>query len=171
MSMKKLKPPAAALSNTSGSAGVPPATGPEEADVPPALPAGPAGFRQSKPGREEAFPNTRREDTVSMDNAKAARVAARRNARIQQRYPLLAELLPRYTPEQVLRELARYDSRMEEAQAAMRAGGALYKGQVRALVTAEEFAALVERRKALPPSPEYDADFWRGALKHLSAGR
>jgi hypothetical protein len=50
-----------------------------------------------------------------MDYARAARVAARRNARVRQRYPLLAGLLPRYTAEQVLREFAGYVSRMEEA--------------------------------------------------------
>jgi hypothetical protein len=108
---------------------------------------------------------------VSLDYAKAARVAARRNARTRQRYPLLAGLLPWYTAEQVLREFAGYDSRMEVAKATMRARGALCKDQVRALVTAEEFAALVERRKALPASPEYDADFWRGALNELMGSR
>jgi hypothetical protein len=38
---------------------------------------------------------------------------------------------------------------------------------VQALVTEVEFARLVERRKVLPASPEYDADFWRGVLKML----
>jgi hypothetical protein len=38
-----------------------------------------------------------------MDYARAARVAARRNARTRQRHALLVKLLPRYTPEQVLR--------------------------------------------------------------------
>jgi hypothetical protein len=106
-----------------------------------------------------------------MDPARAARVAARRNARIRQRYPLFAGLLPLYTAEQVLREFAGYSSRMEEALAALRARAALYKERARALVTGEEFAALAERRKALPASAEYDADFWHGALKNLPAER
>jgi hypothetical protein len=108
---------------------------------------------------------------MSMDQAQAARVADRRNARTRQRYPLLAALLPRCTVERVPREFAGYESRMEEAQAALRARAAIYKEQVRALVTVEEFAALMERRKALPHSPEYDADFWRGALACLVGAR
>jgi len=106
-----------------------------------------------------------------MDYAKAARVAARRNARLRQRYPLLAGLLRRYTAEQVLREFAGYNGRMQEAQATMRARAALLEEQVRALVTREEFAALAGRRKALPASAEYDTDSWHEALKNLPAER
>jgi hypothetical protein len=56
---------------------------------------------------------------------------------------------------------------MEEVQATLRVRAALFKEQVRAIVTAQELAALVERRRTLPASPEYDADFWRGALAAL----
>jgi hypothetical protein len=69
----------------------------------------------------------------------------------------------------VLREFGGYDCTMEEAPAAMRSRAERYRDQVRLLMTREAFAALEERRKVLPASPEYDADFWHGALKALTA--
>jgi hypothetical protein len=108
---------------------------------------------------------------MTMDHDKAARVAAKRNERLKAKYPLFADQLPEQSAEQVRREFDGYARRMEEARARLRARAQEYKAQVKALVTAEELAALEERRQVLPPSEEYEADFWRRHLKRLTDGR
>src|SRR3712207_4380961 len=106
---------------------------------------------------------------MTMDRERAERLAARRNARLRERCPLFAAQLPPYTAEGVMREFEGYARKMAEATARMRVRAAEYKAQVQALVSPEEFAALEERRKVLPPTPEYEADFWHRQLRALTA--
>ena len=108
---------------------------------------------------------------MTMDPAKAARVAANRNERLKRKYPLFADQLPQQTAEQVRREFEGYARRMQEARARLRARAEEFKARGRALVTAEELAALEERRTVLPPSEEYEADFWHRQLKRLTERR
>jgi hypothetical protein len=95
-----------------------------------------------------------------VDRERAERLAAKRNARLRARHPLFADQLEEETPEKVLREFAGYDRRMAECRAQLAARAAEYKARVKELVTPKEFVALEERRKVLPASEEYDADFW-----------
>jgi hypothetical protein len=103
-----------------------------------------------------------------MDPERAERLAAKRNARLRERFPLFADQLPPYTTESVVREFEGYARRMQEAIARLRSRAEEYKAQVRALVTPKQLAALEERRTVLPASPEYDADFWHRQLMALT---
>jgi hypothetical protein len=80
-----------------------------------------------------------------MDQERAARLAARRNARLRAKYPLFADHLPEETAERVLREFAGYERRMAESRARLRAQAGEYRGRVRAVVTPGQFAALEVR--------------------------
>jgi hypothetical protein len=106
-----------------------------------------------------------------MDRERAERLAAKRNARLRERHPLFADRLPQYTAEQVMREFEGYDRRRAEGEARLAEGAAVFRAQVQELVAPEEFTALEERRKILPPSVEYDADFWQRHLRRLTEGR
>jgi hypothetical protein len=103
-----------------------------------------------------------------VDRERAERLAARRNARLRAKYPLFAGQLEEETADRVQREFDGYARRMAECRARLAARAAEYKARVKELVTPEEFAALEERRKVLPDSEEYDADFWHRQLKVLT---
>ena len=106
-----------------------------------------------------------------MDRERAERLAAKRNARLRERYPPFADHLPSYTADQVMREFEGYARRRAEGEARLRERATTFRAQVGDLVTPEEFAALEERRTILPLSVEYDADFWRRHLQRLTEGR
>jgi hypothetical protein len=103
-----------------------------------------------------------------VDRARAERLAARRNARLRARYPLFADQLPQETAERVQREFDGYARSMAECRARLACRAAEYRARVKGLVTAEEFAALEERRRVLPDSEEYAADFWHRRLNALT---
>ena len=105
-----------------------------------------------------------------MDGERAERLAARRNARLMEKYPLFADQLPEETAERVMREFEGYARKMAACRARLLARAAEYRDRVRQLVTPEELAALEERRKVLPAGEEYEADFWHRQLRRLSEG-
>ena len=107
---------------------------------------------------------------MSMDRQRAERLAALRNARLRAKYPLFADQLPEETAERVLREFEGYARKMAECRARLLARAAEFKDRVRLLVTPEELAAMEERRKVLPSSEEYEADFWHRQLRRLTEG-
>jgi hypothetical protein len=107
---------------------------------------------------------------MRMDRERAGRLAARRNARLRAKDPLFAGQLPEETAERVLREFEGYARKMAARRARLLARAAEYKARVRELVTPEELAALEERRRVLPSSEEYEADFWRRQLRRLTEG-
>jgi hypothetical protein len=118
--------------------------------------------RLSPPARErlpERIDETGRR--IAVDRERAERLAARRNARMRGRHLLFADQLEEETAEKVLREFDGYERPMAECRARLAARAAEYRAKVKGMVTPEEFAALEERRKVLPQSEEYDADFWR----------
>jgi hypothetical protein len=103
-----------------------------------------------------------------MDRKRAERLARKRNARLKAKYPLFADQLPEETAERVMREFDGYARKMAECRARLLARAEEYKARVRELVTPEEFASLEERRRVLPSSEEYEADFWYRQLKALT---
>jgi hypothetical protein len=103
-----------------------------------------------------------------VDRERAERLAARRNARRRAKYPLFADQLEEETAERVIREFDGYARRMAECRARLAARAEEYRARVKELVTAEDFAELEERRKVLPDSEEYAADFWHRQLKALT---
>jgi hypothetical protein len=107
---------------------------------------------------------------MRMDRERAERLAARRNARLRAKYPLFADQLEQETAERVIREFEGYARKVAECRARLLARAAEFKDRVRLLVTPEELAALEERRKVLPSSEEYEADFWRRQLRRLTEG-
>jgi hypothetical protein len=107
---------------------------------------------------------------MRMDRERAERLAARRNARLRARYPLCADQLPEETAEHIIRELDGYARKMAACRARLLARAAEYRARVRQLVSAEELAALDERRKVLPSGEEYEADFWHRQLRRLTEG-
>jgi hypothetical protein len=105
---------------------------------------------------------------MTMDRERAERLAARRNTRLKEKYPLFADQLPRETAERVMREFEGYARKMAACRARLLARAEEYQARVRQLVTPEELAALAERRKVLPSGEEYSADFWHRQLRALT---
>ena len=106
-----------------------------------------------------------------MDRERAGRLAARRNARLMEKYPLFADQLPEETAERVMREFEGYARKMAACRARLLARAAEYRDRVRQLMTPEELAALEDRRKVLPSGEEYEADFWHRQLRRLTEGK
>jgi hypothetical protein len=105
-----------------------------------------------------------------MDGERAERLAARRNARLMEKYPLFADQLPEETAERVMREFEGYARKMAACRDRLQARAAGYRNRVRQLVTREELAALEERRRVLPSGEEYGADFWHRQFRRLTGG-
>jgi hypothetical protein len=103
-----------------------------------------------------------------MDRERAERLAARRNARLRAKYPPSADQLEQETAERVMREFEGSARRMAECRTRLLARAAEYRDRVRQLMTPEGLPALEERRKVLPPSEEYTADFWHRQLRRLT---
>ena len=107
---------------------------------------------------------------MTMDRERAERLAARRNTRLKEKYPLFADQLPRETAERVMREFEGYARKMAACRARLLARAAEYRDRVRQLVTPVEFAALEDRRRVRPSGEEYTADFWHRQIRRLTEG-
>jgi hypothetical protein len=99
--------------------------------------------------------------------------AERRNARAVAKAPLFAHagLVPVVTAEEQQRHVEGmaddFAARTAALHARHRAKAAQWRAEVAGHVTAEAIAALEQRLTAIPKSPEYLADFWRGELLRL----
>ncbi len=99
--------------------------------------------------------------------------AAKKNARLAAKYPLLAHSgqLETITTEDVRVRWARINTRMDDALARIESHAREYAAEVFDKLGADETALLYAYRCAvLPKSVEYDADFWHGILKRLNQG-
>ena len=99
--------------------------------------------------------------------------AAKKNARLAAKYPLLAHSgqLETITTEDVRERWARINTRMDDALARIETHAREYAAEVFEKLGADETALLYAYRcVVLPKSVEYDADFWHGILKRLNNG-
>src|SRR5437660_11664658 len=103
-----------------------------------------------------------------IDEAKAEKIATRKNEKQRAKYPLFADQLDAVTGEQVKRAFDGHAARFAACCRLLFERGESFKEQVRPLVSKEEFAALEARRANLPDVPEYHANFWREQWEALT---
>lgn len=99
------------------------------------------------------------------DEEKAARMAAKRTARLRAREGLFADFVEPVTAEQIQEAARRHRERFEATCRTLQARGEHFRTLLSSLVNSEELTALDERRAQLPDGPEYHADFWRRELE------
>ena len=99
----------------------------------------------------------------------AERIAAKRTAKLRAEAGLFADLVPPVTPDQVQDAAREQAERFAAAQARLEERAAAFRRRVAKMVAPDELAALDKRLKALPPTPEYAADFWGRVFKRLDA--
>jgi len=104
------------------------------------------------------------------DDEKAASMAATRTARLQEREGLFAEFVEPVTKEQIQEAARRHRERFETTLRSLQARGEAWREQVKARVSADEFADLERRFASTPGTPEYVADFWHAEWQKLTNG-
>jgi hypothetical protein len=106
-------------------------------------------------------------EPFSMDDERAARIAAKRNQRQRDKLPLFAKHLEEVTAAQVKAAADRHRESFLACCRRQQAEGDAFREKVRAVVSTEAFGELERRRGRLPGTSEYHADFWKGQWEAL----
>lgn len=104
----------------------------------------------------------------TIDDERAARIAAKRTKKLRDKMPLFADQLEDITGEQVKAASDRHADAFARTERELQERGDAFREQVRLLVSADVFAELDRRRSTLPSGPEYHADFWRHQLQTVA---
>jgi adenine-specific DNA methylase len=99
--------------------------------------------------------------TPTIDDERAARIAAKRTQKMRDKMPLFADQLEEITGEHVKAAADRHAEAFAQCENELQERGDVFREQVRLLVDADTFAELERRRSKLPAGPEYHANFWR----------
>ena len=109
--------------------------------------------------------------TPTIDDERAARIAAKRTQKMRDKMPLFADQMEEITGEQVKAAADRHAESFARCERELQECGDKFREQVRLRVTAEILAELDRQREKLPKTSEYHADFWRRQIQATVKGQ